>query len=275
MDHSQQFEAFRTILFQMSEILKEEMDVAIYLTDTEKCIEYYPGKTIDAKVRRGDLIRPDEPIYDTVHHKKLINELVPKEVFGTAFRGIGRPIVDENGEVIGALAISRSIENEILLSEASESMFAALEEINASIQEISATSHGFADYLQDIEKLSDKTKDTINEAGSIIDGIQAISSQSNLLALNAAIEAARAGEAGRGFSVVADEMRKLSGLSNESALKVAAMLNEMKTSIINIADEIAKITVSSKDQVETTSQISEAVEEVTRSSEQLVALSKK
>lgn len=275
MDHSQQFEAFRTILFQMSEILKEEMDVAIYLTDTEKCIEYYPGKTIDAKVRRGDLIRPDEPIYDTIHHKKLINELVPKEVFGTAFRGIGRPIVDENGEVIGALAISRSIENEILLSEASESMFAALEEINASIQEISATSHGFADYLQDIEKLSDKTKDTINEAGSIIDGIQAISSQSNLLALNAAIEAARAGEAGRGFSVVADEMRKLSGLSNESALKVAAMLNEMKTSIINIADEIAKITVSSKDQVETTSQISEAVEEVTRSSEQLVALSKK
>lgn len=275
MNNSLQMEAFKTLLFLMKELLQEELDIALYLTDTEKCIEYYPGKTVDAKVRSGDLIRPDEPIYDVIHNKTIMNEVVPKEIFGTTFRGIGRPILDQDGQVIGALAIGRNIEIEMLISEASESMFAALEEINASIQEISSTSLGFADCLEDIGKLSERTKDTINEAGSIIDGIQAISTQSNLLALNAAIEAARAGEAGRGFSVVADEMRKLSGLSNESALKVSAMLNEMESSITNIADEIAKITVSSKDQVETTSQISAAVEDVTKSSEQLVALSKK
>lgn len=275
MENSLQMEAFKKLFSCMSEILQDELDMALYLTDTEKCIEYYPSKTIDAKVKSGDIVREDEPIYDVIHKKIDFNSIVPKEVFGVTFRGIGRPILDDDGTVIGAVAVSRNIENDMLMAEATETMFSSLEEINASIQEVSTRTLNFSDYLTSIAQLSEKTKDTINEAGSIIGAIQAISSQSNLLALNAAIEAARAGEAGRGFSVVADEMRKLANLSNESASKVSAMLGEMKSSIKDIADEINRITDSSKTQVETTGQISIAIEEVTKASEQMVELSKK
>ncbi len=274
MNTTLEMQAFKKILFYISEMLQQELDIALYLTDREKCLAYFPSKTIDAKVREGDPIREDEPIYDVIHNNRKMNEVVPKEVFGFTFKGVGTPILDDEGQVIGAFAYSRNIEKETLITETSENMYSTLEEINASIGEIASKALNLSDYLSKIAQASEQTSNTINEAGSIIGAMQAISSQSNLLALNAAIESARAGEAGRGFSVVAEEMRKLSSLSNESASKVSSMLNEMKASIKNIADEISEISSISKAQVETTSQISTAIEDVTVSSEKLVELSK-
>ncbi len=273
MDSSKMNE-YEDFLACVKELLQEEMDIALYLTDTEKCIAYYPGKMINAKVKSGDPIAKEDPMYDVIRNKKRTNVSVPKEVFGVPFRGMGMPLLDDDGQVIGTLSIAKSIESEVLINKATESMFSTLEEISASVQEISEKTVGLSDFLSSIAQLSEKTKGNINEAGSIIGAIQGVSSQSNLLALNAAIEAARAGEAGRGFSIVADEMRKLSGQSDESAGRVSTMIGDMKSAVDNIADQIQQIAEVAKVQVEMMSQISTAVEAVTQSSEQLVDLSK-
>jgi Methyl-accepting chemotaxis protein len=73
-------------------------------------------------------------------------------------------------------------------------------------------------------ELEEKSK----QIGQIVDAISNISGQTNLLALNAAIEAARAGEAGRGFSVVAEEVRKLAEQSQAAAKQITGLINEVQ-----------------------------------------------
>lgn len=81
---------------------------------------------------------------------------------------------------------------------------------------------------EDIEKVILQLNERTKEIGGILDAISNISDQTNLLALNASIEAARAGEAGRGFSVVADEIRKLAEQSAKSADDVKRIVHNIQ-----------------------------------------------
>ncbi|MCK8045020.1 methyl-accepting chemotaxis protein [Shewanella sp. 1CM18E] len=109
---------------------------------------------------------------------------------------------------------------------------AGLQVVNNTVQAIEGLAVGIERAAQVVKELEDDS----NQIGSILDVIKGIAEQTNLLALNAAIEAARAGEQGRGFAVVADEVRTLASRTQESTEEIQRMIEKLQGGAKSAAD---------------------------------------
>ena len=120
---------------------------------------------------------------------------------------------------------------------------AGSELVGTTVSQMQQVAQEVDESAQVVEKLGERSK----EIGQIVESISAIADQTNLLALNAAIEAARAGEAGRGFSVVAEEVRKLAEQSQESAQHISTLIGSIQSDTAQAVDAMARGTAKVKE----------------------------
>lgn len=159
---------------------------------------------------------------------------------------------------IVANSLSKIGYEQLQLKRMSQDLSESFSQISATMQELASSSvtvtdnqHVLNDEITNVQKISIEIND-------ILDSIKSIADQTKMLGLNAAIEAARAGDAGKGFGVVATEIRKLSQSSKETAHEIMQLTSKIQSSVNKTMD-------ISKSTLENTEQQSAAIEQTTAS----------
>lgn len=250
--------AFSIVLPYLNQLTRDDM--AFGLSDKEKYIFYAPAEGFDLNIKYGtevvDLVK------ECLKSSKTVKGEIPAEVLGRAIRVIAMPIRNSRGQIIGSISDGIDVNDSNHLVNNLKDISTSVSQLSESINHIAYASSELAEAGQKAIQLTRNTIDAVEKTKQVLDIIKGIADQSNLLGLNAAIESARAGEQGKGFNVVAGEIRKLATQSKESAANIRNIIESMLSSVRDISKAIEETAAVSEEQAAATQELSATVETI-------------
>ncbi|QSX08231.1 hypothetical protein J0B03_10600 [Alkalibacter rhizosphaerae] len=267
-------EAFHKIIEFISELVNEPITTFIAEGDEYKATFDVPELPFGTKP--GDKLQDFEK--DLLKSGKVFKSDLTAENIPTVdfpFKSIVIPIKDDTGNVVGGVFTAQSMRKKHELTELSQTVRSSLEQITSALSDLNIKVQEVVDTNLEVQKVVEESKVNTENTNEILSFIEDISSQTNLLGLNAAIEAARAGEYGRGFDVVAKEIRKLSSKSSDSVKEVAEVLKNIKSSILTIHKKIDQNTEVYETQAASLEEITASIQELQSTVENLHGFAEK
>ncbi|APC39380.1 methyl-accepting chemotaxis protein [Clostridium estertheticum] len=274
ISNNEALNAFNTLLPYLPYFFDDD-DVSFGVADTQTYLNVVCNPNLDLKLKEGDEIPQGGAIQTAIKNDKVLVKDVPKEVYGIPFRSYAIPVHNKQGVVEGCIVMGKSLIKRNELMSISQTLSSALGQISDAVNDLSLGVQDVVNMNEDIVLKVEETDKSSKNTDEILSFIQAISSKTNMLGLNAAIEAARAGEAGRGFKVVATEIRKLSTSTSESVKKVDDVLKNIAASIKSINEKVSKSTGVFEGQAATLEEIAASLEELNSTAEMMGNLAEK
>jgi hypothetical protein len=244
-------------------------DFAISVCDLDKCLCYIPGKKLDHKIGKGTPHVEDSVSYRCIKERRRIVKRVDSKVFGFPYIAIAIPIFNENRNIVGSVCFSETVEKQDLLLNTANNLYSAMQEMVSASEIISNNTQALQLVASELRKSTQVSLEKVNETDEILGFINTISSQTNLLGLNAAIEAARLGQEGKGFGVVAEEIRKLAKTTSHYVKRVDEILSELRESTKKIEDKLDELIKISDFQGDAIDSLKNITNEVNKMSEKM------